>query len=274
MCISAITQARQRLGAGVMRQLFHSLVRPMATVETVGAFINELRVVVIDGTCASYPDSDENSRVFGRPGSRPGTISAFPKARLVILLEAGTHLIFDALMCPYKMGERVRALKLLSSVTPGMLLMWDRGLHSYAMVETTVSKGCEYLGRIPCNVKFLNEIQLDDGSYVSCIYPSGKLRKKGFKPIQVRVIEYRIENYDRPEAQIRYRLITSLLDAEKFPAQLLACEYHQRWEVENTIDELKVHLLGRKTHIRSQKPCISCARNLWFTTRAEELSGH
>jgi hypothetical protein len=54
-------------------------VRPMATVETVGAFINELRVVVIDGTCASYPDSDENARVFGRRGSRPGTISAFRK---------------------------------------------------------------------------------------------------------------------------------------------------------------------------------------------------
>lgn len=108
--------------------------------------------------------------------------------------------------------------------------------------------------RIPCNVKLLNEIQLDDGSYMSWIYPSGKLRKKGFNPIQVRVIEYTIENDDRPEAQIRYRLITSLLDAEKFTAQLLACEYHQRWEVENTIDELKVHLLGRKTHIRSQKP--------------------
>lgn len=45
-----------------------------------------------------------------------------------------------------------------------------------------------------------------------------------------------------------------MLNAEKFPAHLLACEYHQRWEVENTIDELKVHLLGRKTHIRSQRP--------------------
>jgi hypothetical protein len=44
------------------------------------------------------------------------------------------------------------------------------------------------------------------------------------------------------------------LSAEKFPAQLLACEDHQPWEVENTIDELKVHLLGRKTHIRSQRP--------------------
>ncbi len=49
-------------------------------------------------------------------------------------------------------------------------------------------------------------------------------------------------------------MITSLLDIEKFPAELLAREYHQRWEVENTIDELKTHLLGRKTHVRSQKP--------------------
>ena len=197
---------------------------------------------MIDGTCLDIPDSDENSRVFGRPGSRPGTISAFPKARLVILLEAGTHLIFDALMCPYKMGERVRGLKLLRSVTAGMLLMWDRGKHSYAMVEATVSKGCDYVGLIPCNVKFFNETQLDDGSYLSGIYPSGKLRKKGFKPIQVRAIEYTIEHPERPEAQIRYRLITSLLEAEKFPAHLLAREYHQPWEVENTIDELKVHL--------------------------------
>jgi len=83
--------------------------------------------------------------------------------------------------------------------------------------------------------------------------PDGKLIKKGFKPIQVRVIEYTIEHPERPEAQIRYRLITSLLEAEKFPAHLLAREYHQPWEVENTIDELKVHLWGRKTHIRSQR---------------------
>ena len=72
--------------------------------------------------------------------------------------------------------------------------------------------------------------------------------------LQVRVIEDTIENYDRPEAQIRYRLITSLLDKKKLTAHLLACEYHQGWEVENTIDEIKVHLLGRKTHIRSRRP--------------------
>lgn len=78
-CKSAITQARQRLGARVMSDLFHRLVTPMATTETLGAFLNGLRIVVIDGTCFDVPDSDENARVFGRPGSRPGTVAAFPR---------------------------------------------------------------------------------------------------------------------------------------------------------------------------------------------------
>lgn len=253
-CKSAITQARQRLGSRVMSQLFHQLVKPMATGETLGAFLNGLRIVVMDGSCFDVPDSEENARVFGRPSSRPGTIAAFPKVRLVILVEAGTHIIFDALMCPYRIGERVRALKLLRSVQSGMLLMWDRGLHSYEMVHKTVSQGCDYLGRIPANVKLLAEKPLEDSSYLSWINPPGKLRKKGCQPIMVRVIEYTIEHPQKPAEQLTYRLITSLLDINKFPAELLAKEYHQRWEVENTIDELKIHLLGRKTHVRSQKP--------------------
>ncbi len=62
------------------------------------------------------------------------------------------------------------------------------------MVQTTVSQGCDYLGKIPANVKFLTEKTLEDGSYLSYIYPSEKLRKKGFQPLLVRVIEYTIEH--------------------------------------------------------------------------------
>ncbi|AUB42099.1 IS4 transposase [Nostoc flagelliforme CCNUN1] len=83
-------------------------------------------------------------------------------------------------MCPYKIGERVRALKLLRSVTSGMLLMWDRGLHSYAMVQTTVNKGCDYLGRIPANVKFLNEETLADGSNFKLYLSFWQTKKKRF----------------------------------------------------------------------------------------------
>lgn len=51
-----------------------------------------------------------------------------------------------------------------------------------------------------------------------------------------------------------YRLITDLVDITLFPALLLAQEYHKRWEAENTLDELKTHLNGRSTPIRSKKP--------------------
>lgn len=67
----------------------------------------------------------------------------------------------------------------------------------------------------------------------------------------VRVIEYSIDNQGEIAT---YRLVTSLMDLVTFPALLLAEQYHQRWEIENTIDELKTHLLGRKTPIRSLKP--------------------
>jgi hypothetical protein len=250
-CKSSITEARQRIGPRVMSHLFHLIVRPLATVQTPGAFLGGLRIMAVDGTVFDVPDTETNARVFGYPASRTGTRAAFPKVRLVLLIEAGTHLIVDALMCPYRIGERVRVKKLLRSVTQGMLLMWDRGLHSYKMVQATLAHKCDYLGRVPKNVKFQVDLVLEDGSYLSWIAPDGKSKKKGSTKIMVRVIEYTIVTDG--ETQI-YRLITSLTDIALFPALLLATEYHRRWEVENTIDELKVHLLGRKTPIRSLNP--------------------
>lgn len=79
------------------------------------------------------------------------------------------------------------------------------------MVQATVVKGCDYLGRIPANVKFLVEKPLADGSYLSWIYPSGKLRKKGWKPLLVRVIEYTIESPDNLQEQLTYRAYYELI---------------------------------------------------------------
>jgi len=190
---ASISEARHRVGCRVMSKLFERVARPLATPETPAAFLGGLRVMAVDGTVLDVPDSKANARVFGYPASRPGTKAAFPKVRLVMLVEAGTHLIVDVLVCPYRISERVRAKKLLRSVTQGMLLMWDRGLHSYAMVQATLATGCDFLGRVPANVKFSVELVLDDGSYLSWINPDGKSKKKGGTKIPVRIIEYTID---------------------------------------------------------------------------------
>jgi hypothetical protein len=207
--------------------------------------------MAIDGTVFDVPDTETNARVFGYPGTRKGTKASFPKARLVFLVELGTHLISDALLSPYRIGERVRARKLLRSVGKGMLLMWDRGLHSFKMVKEALDQQSHILGRVPANVKFEVVKILPDGSYLSWIAPDRQSQKKGAKPIPVRVIEYVVE--EKGVEQV-YRLITDLVDVALFPALLLAQEYHWRWEAENTLDELKTHLNGRKTLIRSKNP--------------------
>ena len=51
-----------------------------------------------------------------------------------------------------------------------------------------------------------------------------------------------------------YRLLTSVLDWQQAPAQELAALYHERWEIETALDEIKAHLRGAKIVLRSKTP--------------------
>jgi hypothetical protein len=51
-----------------------------------------------------------------------------------------------------------------------------------------------------------------------------------------------------------YRLVTTILDCQRAPAQELACLYHERWEIETALDELKTHLRGSTIVLRSKTP--------------------
>ena len=49
-------------------------------------------------------------------------------------------------------------------------------------------------------------------------------------------------------------MITTSLDPEKAPAHELAALYHERWEIETALDELKTHLRGPRLVLRSKTP--------------------
>ena len=67
----------------------------------------------------------------------------------------------------------------------------------------------------------------------------------------MRVIEYRLDGRDEDTV---YRLITTICDPDQAPAAELAALYHQRWEIEDTLDETKTHQGGRQLVLRSQYP--------------------
>jgi hypothetical protein len=249
---AAIVQARQRAGARLLRELFHAVARPIATARTRGAFLGGLRSMAIDGTTVDVADTPENDRAFGRPTTKRGN-GAFPQIRILALIETGTHVICDAVIRPYHTGEVPTALRLLRSVGPGMLLLWDRGFHSYEMVRTTLKHEAHFLGRTKRNIVLRPTEILADGSFLAHIYPSPTARQRDEQGIELRVIEYALDTPAGPGRE-KYRLITSLLDERAFPAGVLAATYHERWEIETALDEVKVHQWAHPRPLRSKHP--------------------
>lgn len=248
---SGISQARTRLGVDPVKQLHDQIVCPIATEATKGAWFRGWRVVSLDGSTLDVADEDANDAAFGRPVAQRGK-SAFPQIRFVSLVESGTHVLFGTRMAGYGTSEMALAKDVLPCLGQGMLCLADRYFFSFELWQQTQATGAELLWRIKKNVQLPCEQRLADGSYLSRIYPSGQDRKRQRHGVVVRVIEYRLEGVDGAEPM--YRLITTILDPEKAPAPDLAALYHERWEIETALDELKTHLRGARIVLRSKRP--------------------
>lgn len=210
--------------------------------------------MAVDGTIEDVRDTPANTAAFDRQTGSRGN-SAFPQLRNVYLIESGTHAVCDAVVRGYQDGERSAAFRLLRSVDAGMLLMWDCGFHSFRMVRDCQAKGCHFLGRVPGHAIFKPKEALADGSFIAEIYQTQYDRQRGKNGLRVRVVEYTIDDPARSGHGQEHRLITSLLDAQAVPAQTLAVEYHQRWEIEMVIDEIDTHQrVHNKRPLRSEKP--------------------
>ena len=248
---SGISQARTRLGVEPLRRLHNEVVRPIAVEATQGAWYRGWHVVSLDGSTLDIADERANEDAFGRPGAKRGK-SAYPQIRFVSLVESGTHVLFGSQMGGYSTGEITLAKGVLSWLHHGMLCLADRQFFGFELWNQARATGAQLLWRIRKNLRLPCERRLADGSYLSRIYPTERDRRHKTNGVVVRVIEYRLEGV--AGAEPIYRLITTILDPELAPAHELAALYHERWEIETALDELKTHLRGPRIVLRSKTP--------------------
>lgn len=137
-----------------------------------------------------------------------------------------------------------------------MLCLADRGFLGFEMWREALATQVQLLWRTRKNMRFSCERRLADGSYLSRIYPSERDRRHQTNAIVLRVIEYRLEGV--AGAEPIYRLVTSVLNAQQALAQEPAALYHERWEIEAALDELKTHLRGARIVLRSKTPDLVC----------------
>jgi hypothetical protein len=248
---SGISQARTRLGWEPVKALHDEIVQPIAQEKTKGAWLRTWRLVSLDGSTLDIADTQENRDAYGYPGASRGK-SAFPQVRFVSLVENGTHVLFGSHMGPYSMGEITLAKSVVKNLTPGMLCLADRCFPGFELWEQARGTGADLLWRGKKNLKLPRLNNFADGSYLSVMYPSLRDRRNKTNGVEVRVIEYVLE--DVPNSEPFYRLITNIIDSEKAPAHELAALFHERWEIETALDELKTHLRGSQIVLRSKTP--------------------
>jgi hypothetical protein len=257
---SSLCLARQRLGLAPLRRLFERIVRLLATPQTPGAFYKGWRLMAIDGTVYNVPDSAANAAAFGRPSGGRGD-GAFPQVRKLSLVEVGTHVELAFVAKGIKeahSGEQRLAPALFRHLQPDMLLLWDRGFFSYTLWKNVVTQGCQLLARVTSRLVLRPLQVLADGSYLAKIYPCESERNKDRQGLVVRVIRYTLNDPQRVGHGQEHVLLTTLLDAGRYPAAELVLCYHERWEIELVYDEQKTHQnpwrVTKSADLRSQTP--------------------
>ncbi|WP_224274326.1 IS4 family transposase [Streptomyces sp. LS1784] len=249
---SSLARARRRVGAVPLRRLFEVLAGPVADRGQAGSFYRGLRTVALDGTHLHVPDDEQ---VTWRYPKRVGELLEFgyPLLRLLVVVECGTRAVLAACFGPEDEGELPYARHLLSCLDASMLLLGDAAFDAVEFLREVTATGAQFLVRSSARRRPTIQRRLPDGSYLARLaapYRAGS----GYSTLPVRMIEawITVTLADGTTRREPWRLVTSLLDHERYPASELVELYHRRWQVETTYFSIKATMLdGRVLRSRS-----------------------
>jgi len=250
----SVAKARGRLPLAVWEMLFGWISQQVQQFSEPWAQWRGHRIVLVDGTCVSMPDTPDLQAAFGTQTGYHGT-ARYPLARLVAFSLAHTMSVISYAVGGYRQDENASAQPLLKSLQRGDLLLADRhfaAAHFYVRYQRA---GLEFLTRKHQRLKLFRIKRL--GSYGPHDFV-GRLkiaetyrRQDPTLPAWIPVRFIRARWVTRGHVQTEW-LVTSLLDAERYPAAEIVALHARRWRIETLFGQLKIGLSADV--LRSQTP--------------------
>lgn len=261
----ALRDLRRRLGPAPLAMLFDIVAGPLAQPRTPGVSFAGMRTVAFDGlNSLKIPDSDRNRSWIGRIYYRLA-YAGYPTLRILCLVETGTRgllgaVIGGAIGTPGDRAESLLATRLLDRLHCGMLLLADRAYDSAPLMAAVTATGAKLLIRGSAVRKPPVLEILADGSYLSVL-----------AGVPVRIIEAHISVRGADGAQMSelYRLITTLHDPRRFPADVLTRLYHERWEIEVAFLALRHSMLDAHVLRSHDRPGVE--QEVWALLTVYQL---
>ncbi len=247
---------RTVLGSQCLQALLQERCQLLATPTSMpNAFFGRYRLMATRGTLFHTPDTAANAAAFGRSSNQYGP-GAYPQVKCVLLAECGSHAVVGLELDRYDVSEVHGAYRLLWRVGPDMLLLVDAGLISGAFIEQVRAHSAHVLGALEAGAWECPKQarRLRDGSVLAWVEPVHGGRYRMQHGLWVRIISYRVTDARLGEPGQVYRLVTTLLNPHVAPARTLIELYHERWEIELVIDEIKTHERAQRKVLRSKTP--------------------
>jgi hypothetical protein len=251
---SAIAQARQRLGDEPLAYLFATTAAAWAAKSADRHRWRGLALYGADGTTLRVADTAENREAFGGQGGGPDRGECgYPLVRMLGLMALRSHLLSALRFADYRTGEISLAEELWRELPDDSLTIVDRNFLAADLLTSLVRSGTNrhWLTRAKSTTKLKTLRRLGAKDEIVEIELSRETHRR--YPDLPAVWQARAITYQR-KGSAPSVLLTSLVDAERYPAGELIALYHERWELEVAYDEIKTHMLARQETIRSKTP--------------------
>jgi hypothetical protein len=303
----AYGQARRRLPLELFQRLLAAVTGSLASCRDEARRWCGHRVWLLDGSSCSMPDTPALQEAFGQPGAqKPGC--GFPVAHLLTLFHAGTGMLQKVLTAPLRTHDLAQAWQMHPELAAGDVLVADRGFCSFAHLAGLLAAGLSGVFRLhqktivsfrkgrlhipppPRHRWWKGAKGLPRSRWVKWLGRRDQLVEY-YKPtrlpkwitaeayaalpaaVVVRELRFAIEVPGMRTKEVT--LVTTLLDADRYPAAELAQLYFDRWQVEVNLRHLKqtLHLdvLRSKTvdGVHKELCMIALAYNLVRLVMAE-----
>jgi len=262
----ALSQARARLPAAVLRALFEAAAGTATT--TSGSLMFGLILTAVDGTVFDLAAADLIKQRYATPSG-----GRYPQARVVTLVACGTRRVLAAQFDSCAVSEQRLWDRLVPCLQPGTLNLADRNFFSMDRWRIAATTGAHLAWRVKNGANCLPATVIEtlpEGSQLVRLRESpgmlsrrrkttGDPRAPRLADITARLVEFTVTVTDQAgkTTTSRFRILTTLLDHEAYPAAAVAACYAERWQVELTYKIIKSTLRGGNRRLRGQAPDLA-----------------
>ena len=246
----AYCQARARLPLSVLETALLASARTAGRRAPAMPLLGGRTLKAVDGSCLRLADTPANQKQFPQPANqKPG--GGFPVLKVVVIFCLASGALLARATGSLWDSEARLLRRLLDTLQPGEVLLGDRGFGNYVIAALLASQGVDLLARVPTNVR---RVDLRQGRRLG---PRDRIVtwRKGSRqgrwlsaaewaalPAQMEVRVLRLQVRQQGFRTRELTLVTTLLDAARYPASELLAAYARRWRLELCLDDLKTTL--------------------------------